>query len=552
MMVKQTQKIMIIVAALSLLLLAFGLGFYSYPLVASLDLGPAENEAGDHGVSAGAANSGVSSAEGALKIDGALSQTASNNVADAANIAEEAALLGVQPRIDTEAVSNQLAEPSGTQALIDLSGVDPADLEVFLDAWRALDRDFFGDKPESRQQVYGAIRGMLQSYDDPYTFFIEPETNEVEQGNLRGSFGGIGAHVQPTELGFVLDPIRDNPAQAAGVQTGDFLVQIDDTEVNKDTPVDDVISLIRGPLDTDVSLGLLRLSDQESDQENITEESLAAAEAITIVVTRAEIRTPSVDWRIITGDEIPVERILERFQKGEDEDANGEDDEGDTQPDVDSAEFEQEDESSVADSQDELPAGLTDEDIDAWKNVRIGYIQHRIYSDRSPEEMRRAIDELLDDGADRFIIDLRGNPGGPVTSVVQVTDLWIDEALIMFEEKVDGGTRNFESAEDTLVDDEPIIILVDGGTASASEIFAGALRDYDRAQILGEKTFGKGSVQVIHILPDSSSMHITNARWFTPDGHKIDGTGLFPDIEIEPGTDSLQEAVIQILDVEFQ
>lgn len=538
---------MIIVAALSLLLLAFGLGFYSYPLVASLDLGTPESEAADRGLNMDAINSGVSGAEGAPLDDGVLSQTASSNLADAANAADDAALLGVQP-LEPQAASNQLAEPPSTQALIDLSGVDPTDLEVFLDAWRALDRDFFGDKPEGRQQVYGAIRGLLQSYDDPYTFFIEPETNEVEQGNLRGSFGGIGAHVQPTELGFVLDPIRDNPAQAAGVKAGDYLVQIDDTEITRETPVDDVIALIRGPLNTEVSLGLLR----PDDQENITEASLSDAEAITIVVTRAEIRTPSVDWRIITGDEIPVERLLERFRLDDADEANSEGEEIATISDVNSSDMGQADDESLADNQDVLPAGLTDNDIEAWKDTRIGYIQHRIYSDRSPEEMRRAIDELLNEGADRFIIDLRGNPGGPVTSVVQVTDLWIEESLIMFEEKVDGGTRNFEASEDTLVDDEPIIILVDGGTASASEIFAGALRDHERAQILGEKTFGKGSVQVIHILPDSSSMHITNARWFTPDGHKIDGTGLFPDIEVEPGTDSLQEAVIQILDVEFQ
>lgn len=532
MMVKQTQTILIAIGIALVLLLAFGLGFYSYPLVVAPDSTPLAGgtttvmDSALHGENVG--ENIDESADGTNDIAQRTTDTSSEDTPLDSSSAEES---------DTP---DPAAELAAIRAL-DFSGLSADDLEIFLSAWRALERDFFGEKPESRERVYGSIRGLLESYDDPYTFFIEPETNEVEQGNLRGSFGGIGAHVQPTEIGYVLDPMRDNPAEAAGVKNGDILSQVDDVEISADTPIDDVIAMIRGPLDTDVILGLLR----RADPDDVGEEALANAESLTVSITRGEIKTPSMDWRLITGDEIPVDALIDlRDGSGSDSDPSDDAESLDNGEGVGGAVTTDE----PADGGASPIEPAADPDIDSWRSAKIGYIQHRIYSDRSPSEMRLAVDELLEQGADRFIIDLRGNPGGPVTAVVEVTDLWVRESPIMLEEKADGSEKRFDATSGAVVDDEPVLIIVDGGTASASEIFAGALRDHGRATLIGEQTFGKGSVQVIHVLPDSSSMHITNALWFTPDGHRINGVGLTPDIVIEPGTDPLPQAIFHLLE----
>lgn len=397
-----------------------------------------------------------------------------------------------QPVADAGGGTARLSPTISSAHSIDFDNLTiPAEeLALLVDAWQALNKDFYGEKPEAREQIYGSIRGLLQSYNDPYTFFIVPETNEVEEGNLRGSFGGIGAEIVLSEEGYVLTPLRDSPAEEAGVEPGDILVKVDEVPVTTQTSSDEVISLIRGPLDTEVKLGLLRHHPTDTEFEDV--------EALTITVTRSEIQTPSMDWRLLSSEDIPEERLVE--------------------------------------------AGAEAENVG-----RIGYIQHRIYSDRSPAEMERAITELLEEGADRFIIDLRGNPGGPVNAVIAISDMWIDTGTLMLEEKADGVEKRFEATEGSLVADEPVVILLDGGSASASEIFAGALRDHNKAVLLGERTFGKGSVQIIHVLPDTSSMHITNALWFTPEGFKIDGEGLIPDVPLEAGTDFLQEAILYIL-----
>lgn len=388
---------------------------------------------------------------------------------------------------------------------VDLAGIEPDSLQVYLKAWELLERDFYGEKPDSTEQLYASIRGLIGSYDEPYTFFIEPKTNEVEQGNLRGSFGGIGAYVEPSEKGFLLSPMRDQPAANAGILDGDLLTAVDDTEIHADMPVDDVVALIRGPLETEVRIAVQRVRKQPqeaSDTEASDEAETAQLEELAFTIVRAQIQTPSMDWRMLSSDEF-----------------------------------------SETDWQ---------EPTDLQRINQIGYIRHHTFSDRSPLEMRTALDELLDDGAAYFILDLRGNPGGPVNAVVQVTDLWIDSGSIMREVNAEGSEHIFEATSDVAVDDQPLLIIIDGGSASASEILAGALRDHQRATLLGEKTFGKGSVQIIYSLPDDSSIHITNAAWFTPDGHEINQLGLQPDIPIEAGIDPIPHSIGALLDLAWK
>jgi carboxyl-terminal processing protease len=347
--------------------------------------------------------------------------------------------------------------------------------ELYQQVWSLLERDFYGTTPTVNQRLYGSIRGLTQAYQDPYTYFVEPQPRELERDQLRGRFGGIGAYIDPTQDGFVLRPMEDQPAAQAGVQAGDRLVAVDDQLIEIDTDLDVVLGLVRGSVGTEVCLDLER-----------PDPAGGAPTSLRICIVRAEIETPSVEWRILDDD----------------------------------------------------PATLD-----------IGYIRHTLFSERSADEMLRAIQELQTAGAHRFILDLRGNPGGLVDAAVATADLWLDEGVVLYERQASGRERTFSSTAGDVSGGAPLVVLVDHGSASASEIVAGALRDRARALLVGEQTFGKGSVQLVHDLVDQSSLHVTTARWYTPEWGAIDGVGITPDVVVDPGFDPLARAVEVVREV---
>jgi carboxyl-terminal processing protease len=357
-----------------------------------------------------------------------------------------------------------LATPGAGAPAPDAAGGAPLDLGVFWEAWQLLDGNFYGDQPDDQTRVYGAVRGLAGAYGDPYTLFVEPQPRELERDQMRGSFGGIGATVEITGTRIILHPLAGQPADRAGVQDGDELLRVDGTPVSAEMTSDAVVALIRGPVGSTVTLGLRRASG-------------GGAQELDVSVERAEIQTPSMEWRML-------------------ENAPG-----------------------------------------------VGYIRHTIFSERSPQEMEQAIAELTEAGAERFIWDLRGNPGGLVDSAIALADMWLDEGVVLVQESAGGASKTFTSADGGAGRDYPLVVVVDAGSASASEIVAGALQDRGRARLVGERTFGKGSVQSIYELADESSLHVTSAQWFTPNRRKISGEGLAPDIAIEPGTDPLPAAV---------
>lgn len=168
------------------------------------------------------------------------------------------------------------------------------------------------------------------------------------------------------------------------------------------------------------------------------------------------------------------------------------------------------------------------------QDASIGYIQLSRFSGESGHEVGAAIQDLQAQGATRFILDLRQNGGGLRDAAVEVADHFLTEGPVLYLQSQDEGERVFNATAETIAATEPLVVLIDGGTASASEIVAGALKDRGRAALIGNsKTYGKGSVQLVFDLSDGSSVHVTSARWLTPNRNQIDQSGLEPDVLVE-------------------
>ena len=191
----------------------------------------------------------------------------------------------------------------------------------------------------------------------------------------------------------------------------------------------------------------------------------------------------------------------------------------------------------------------------SWRPVEeaphIGYIRIERFSNLTDKELSQALNELTQQGANQaFIIDLRGDPGGLVAAAVAATGHFLDDGVVLIEKHADGSQKEYKADAGVDVSAEtPIILLVDGNTASAAEILAGALQDRKRATLVGEKTYGKGSIQRIHRLSDGSALHVTFAKWFTPNDRAIDGKGLEPDVPVEssPNYDAYLKKALALL-----
>jgi carboxyl-terminal processing protease len=163
----------------------------------------------------------------------------------------------------------------------------------------------------------------------------------------------------------------------------------------------------------------------------------------------------------------------------------------------------------------------------------IGYVRISLFSERTSQELRKTLRELMDENVSGLILDLRNNPGGVFPSAaIEVTSQFLDEGIITYEQHSDGQEQAYRVERGGLATDIPLVVLVNQGTASNSEVVVGALQDHGRGVLIGEQTFGKGSVQRVHELSDGSGLHVTIALLFTPDHHPIHGEGLTPDIVV--------------------
>ena len=369
--------------------------------------------------------------------------------------------------LTSQGVASSPGNPLAELALSD--GSEPAQFGVFWEAWHVLQRDFFGDQPADQQRTYAAIQGLAQSYDDPYTYFVEPQPRQREKENLSGEFGGIGAWVSTDEQGnIVLKPMPGRAAEAAGVLEGDILVAVNGTALTPELSQDQVLDMIRGPIGEPVELQLRRGD---------------ASDPLTISIVRERVETPSVEWRVL--EEAP----------------------------------------------------------------KVGYIAIRQFTERTAGELDSAIEDLDTQGISFLVLDMRHNGGGLLQSSIDVASRFLSDGVVLFERKNDGSRETYRVKSAERAPNWPTAVLVDGATASAAEIVAGALQDRGRAQLVGEKTYGKGSVQLIRDLSDGSSVHVTVARWQTPNGHEINGVGLSPNVEAphQDGIDAPLAAAIRLL-----
>ncbi len=335
------------------------------------------------------------------------------------------------------------------------------DMSLFWQVWDTLDKNYVEkDKVEDIDKVYGAIKGLVQSYNDPATVFLTPEeTKEFNDLNSGKYFEGIGA-----ELGYsdgsviIVAPIDGSPAKEAGIRPGDLILAVDDYEVKSGDNIYDIVAKIRGESGTKVSLKVLHKGELEP---------------VVLEITRGEITVPSMTLKYV-GDSNDVAYIdIARF---------------------------------------------TESSLSEWESKW----------DSVAQDVQRS-------GVDKVLIDLRGNPGGYFDAAVYAADDFLDTGkIISKQEDGNGNVQTFEAKSDGKLLGKKVVIIVDEGSASASEIFTGALQQNKVATVVGTKTFGKGTAQTVIDLADGSSVHVTILKWLLPDGTWLNEENpITPDVEVE-------------------
>ncbi len=319
-------------------------------------------------------------------------------------------------------------------------------------------------KVDDMKMYYGALKGLVESLDDPYTRFVEPKALEEENMEMEGEYGGLGIYMASRDgRTIVIAPIEDTPADRAGIKPLDEIIKVDDKNV-MGMDSDEVVKMLRGPAGKPVTIQIRR--------KNVDK-------LIPVKIVREIIKIKTVRMEML--------------------------------------------------------------------NDGIAYIKLNHFNLKTDGELRAAIKKAADKKAKGIIMDLRNNPGGLLDVCVDVTSQFIPKGVVV------GMKGRFDKANDTLYAKEgrannlPLVVIVNEGSASAAEIFAGAVKDHKRGTIVGMKTFGKGSVQTLFNLPDGSGIYVTIARYHTPSGFVLDHKGLQPDIKVEgePKKDKKEDKQLQ-------
>lgn len=303
---------------------------------------------------------------------------------------------------------------------------------------------------EDDKLLYGAIRGMVEAWGDPYTRFVDPQQLKEEEIEMEGEYGGLGIYIgQRDGQTLIISPIEDTPADKAGVKPKDQIVKIGD-EIILGWDSQQVVKKLRGKPGTSVTIWVRRDGEDE---------------LLKFELTRENIKLESVRSEMI--------------------------------------------------------------------DKTLGYIRISQFKQKTAGDVRNAVVSLTKEGARGFILDLRNNGGGLLNSAVEISDMFLNGGLVVgMKGRMDRANDEISANPGTLTS-LPMVVLINEGSASASEIVAGALNDRGRALTVGKKSFGKGSVQTLFNLTDGSGLYVTIARYHTPSGKVIDHVGLEPDVQVD-------------------
>ncbi len=358
---------------------------------------------------------------------------------------------------------------------------EPANVDFapFWKAWNLINEKYVpasttAKTVNAQEKIWGAIKGLTNSLDDPYTVFFPPVESKLFESDIRGNFEGVGMEIVAQDGAItVVAPLKNSPADEAGIMAGDRIIKIN----NKETvslSTEEAVQIIRGPKGTKVTLTIFRNGIKEPFE---------------IKVVRDVIDVPTINTK-------------------------------------------------------ELPGGIF-------------VIELYNFSAQSPNFFRLALREFILSNNDKLILDLRGNPGGYLEAAIDMASWFLPSSKIVVKE--DFGSSKEEKiyrskGYNVFNDSLKMVILVDGGSASASEILAGALSEHGIATLVGDKTFGKGSVQELVNITSDTSLKVTIARWLTPNGLSISQNGIEPEFLVkynsdnrEAGRDPQLEKAIEIL-----
>ncbi|MEO8628637.1 MAG: S41 family peptidase [Betaproteobacteria bacterium] len=361
------------------------------------------------------------------------------------------------------------------------------ELRALIEAYGRI-KNAYVDPIDEKKLVSQAIKGMIAGL-DPHSSFLDSDALGNWRSDLQGEFGGLGVDVDMEDgLIKIISPIEDTPASRAGLQAGDLISKLDNTEI-KGLPLREAMSLMRGKPNTSVLLTILRKGE---------------ANPLTMTLTRALIRVKSVKSKL-------------------------------------------------------LEPGY-------------GYVRLTQFQEHTPEQLALAIEALYRQNGEPLrglVLDLRDNPGGLVSSAVAVSAAFLapDVPVVDLDGRNEEYTRHLRASAEyylrgskddylkrlpTSVKSVPLVVLVNGGSASASEIVAGALQDHKRATIAGTQTFGKGSVQTTLALVNNTAIKLTTARYFTPGGHSIQAKGITPDVAVSETADPIAATVTRVRESDLE
>ena len=327
-------------------------------------------------------------------------------------------------------------------------------IDLFSEVLDKINKEYVEEVDQS-EAMDAAINGVLQSL-DPYSAYMSPKIFESMQTETSGEFGGLGIEVG-MEYGVVkvISPIDNSPASKVGVKAGDYIIKINDIQVQGKS-LTEAVDLMRGPVGSDIEITVRRRGEPK---------------ALTFIITRDIIEIESVKSKIIDDS--------------------------------------------------------------------VGYIRLTSFNENSSSQIKEKIKEFKKNKkVKNYILDLRNNPGGLLSQAVKISDFFLNDGEIVSTKSRRGSeNRKFFARKGDLLKGNTIIVLINYGSASAAEIVAGALKDHKRAIILGENSYGKGSVQSIIPLNNKGAIRLTISKYYLPSGKSISEVGITPDIEVEEDSD---------------